>query len=94
MGSKGSYGSKKIIGSALGVFEACLWCFFARDTSREGAIEAVSLGGDSAAIGAIAGAYYGYKAIPSEWISEIQTPKVLEDVVDGLENLRERHTTQ
>ena len=88
----------KIIGSALDGFEAALWCFFARDTFREGAIEAVSLGGDSEAIGAtygaIAGAYYGYKAIPSEWISEVQKPKVLDDVVDGLENLRKRHITQ
>jgi ADP-ribosylglycohydrolase len=88
----------KITGSALDAFEAALWCFFARDTFREGAIEAASLGGDSAAIGAtygaLAGAYYGYEAIPSEWISEIQTPKVLEDVVDGLGKLREKHITQ
>ena len=88
----------KTTGSALDVFEAALWCFFARDTFREGAVEAVSLGGDSAAIGAtygaLAGAYYGYEMIPSEWISGIRTPKVLEDLVDGLENLREKHITQ
>ena len=88
----------KITGSALGAFEAALWCFFARDIFREGAIEAVSLGGDSAAIGAtygaLAGAYYGYEAIPSEWISEIQTPKVLDDVIDGLEKLRGKHIMQ
>ncbi|WEW60759.1 hypothetical protein PRK78_006247 [Emydomyces testavorans] len=84
----------KTTSSALDVFEAALWCFFARGTFREGAIEAVRLGGDSAAIGAtygaLAGAYYGYEMIPSEWISAIQTPKVLEDVVDGLEKLREK----
>ena len=80
--------------SALDAFEATLWCFFTRGTFREGAIKALSLGGDSAAIGAVygalAGAYYGYDMIPSEWISEIQAPKVLEDLVDGLEKLREK----
>jgi hypothetical protein len=44
--------------------------------------------------GAIAGAYYSYKTIPSEWISEIQTPKVLDDVVDGLEKLGKWYITQ
>ncbi|KAL9088459.1 MAG: hypothetical protein Q9165_006183 [Trypethelium subeluteriae] len=85
-------------GSALDTFEAALWCFFARGTFREGAIEAVSLGGDSAAIGAtygaLAGAFYGFEMIPSEWISEIQTPKVLEDVVDGLGKLTVKHIAQ
>lgn len=86
---------QKVTGSALDAFEAALWCFFTRGTFREGAVEAVSLGGDSAAIGAtygaLAGAFYGYEMIPTEWISEIQTPEMLEDVADGLEELRQKH---
>lgn len=82
---------QKITGTALDAFETALWCFFTRDTFKKGAMESVSLGGDSAAIrvtyGAIAGAYYGYGAIPLEWVSEIHTLKVLEDVVDGLGKL-------
>jgi ADP-ribosyl-[dinitrogen reductase] hydrolase len=88
----------KITGSALDAFEAALWCFFGRGTFKEGAIEAVSLGGDleviGATYGALAGAYYGYEALPSEWISKIQTPQVLEDVVDGLEKLKEKRITR
>jgi hypothetical protein len=31
--------------------------------------------------------YYDYKVILLEWISEIQKPNVLDDIIDGLENL-------
>ncbi|KAK3065208.1 hypothetical protein LTS18_005994 [Coniosporium uncinatum] len=80
----------RVTGSALDAFEAALWCFFARDTFKDGAIEAVSLGGDSEAIGAtygaLAGAYYGYEAISLEWISKIQTPQVLDMSLTALTN--------
>ncbi|KAL9115223.1 MAG: hypothetical protein Q9227_001017 [Pyrenula ochraceoflavens] len=85
----------KKTGSALDSFEAALWCFFTRPTFKEGAIESVSIGGDSAAIGAmygaLAGVYHGYGSIPEDWISQMGKPQILEDVVDGLEQLRTKH---
>ncbi|KAK2809530.1 hypothetical protein FQN50_003798 [Emmonsiellopsis sp. PD_5] len=79
--------------SALDTFEAALWCFFARDTFAAGAVEATSMGGDAKTIaavyGALAGAYYGYDAIPAEWVRVVAEPKVLDDVSERLGRLRE-----
>lgn len=64
-------------GWALSTLEAALWAFQTTDNFRDGLIAAVNLGGDADSIGAvygqIAGAYYGYGAIPPEWVNAIHT---------------------
>ena len=50
-------------------------------------IAAVNLGGDSDSIGAvtgqIAGAYYGYAAIPERWLEAIKDREKIDDLIDN-----------
>ena len=62
-------------GYTVSSVEASFWCF-TRTKSFEAAVElAASLGDDAdttaAITGALAGAYYGYKAIPERWRSQL-----------------------
>jgi ADP-ribosyl-[dinitrogen reductase] hydrolase len=56
---------------------AAMWAFNTTNTFEEGMIAAVNLGGDSDSIGAvygqIAGAYYGFDAIPERWVKAVKT---------------------
>ena len=62
-------------GWAVSTLEAALWAFNTTKTFEDALIAAVNLGGDADSIGAvtgqIAGAYYGFKAIPTRWIRSI-----------------------
>jgi len=64
--------------------EAALWCFLKTDTYREAVLKAVNLGGDTdstaAVCGQIAGAYYGFRAIPAEWVDVLAK----KDIVLGM----------
>ena len=64
-------------GWAVSTLEAALWAFNTTASFEEGLIAAVNLGGDSDTIGAvfgqIAGAYYGFEAIPDRWVKAIKT---------------------
>ncbi|TVX97890.1 ADP-ribosylglycohydrolase family protein [Paenibacillus cremeus] len=55
--------------------EAALWAFHRSDSFEEGALLAVNLGDDADTTGAIygqlAGAYYGFGTIPTEWLVEL-----------------------
>jgi len=52
--------------------EAALWCFLHTDNYKEAVLRAANLGDDAdttaAVCGQLAGAYYGVKAIPLEWL--------------------------
>ena len=54
-------------------------------------VAAVNLGGDSDSIGAvygqIAGAYYGFDAIPERWVKEVKTWKVVDDLIERFMNM-------
>lgn len=58
-------------GLAYDTFNSALWAFNSTNDFEKGMIASVNLGGDSDTIGAvygqIAGAYYGYDAIPKKW---------------------------
>lgn len=58
-------------GHVVRSLEAALWAFSRSNTFREGALLAVNLGEDADTTGAIygqlAGAFYGYDAIPNSW---------------------------
>ncbi|WP_415911926.1 ADP-ribosylglycohydrolase family protein [Neptuniibacter sp. QD37_11] len=72
--------------------EAALWSFYQANSFEEGAKLAVNLGGDTDTIAAIygqlAGAYWGYNAIPNEWVKNLYQYKkivVLADLLtDGI----------
>lgn len=66
----------KSSGYVIDTLEASLWCFLTTDSYKECIIKAVNLGDDADTVAAIAGAlaglYYGYAAIPQEWIEALR----------------------
>ena len=75
-------------GYVIDTLEAALWCFWRTGSFREGALLAVSLGGDAgttaAAYGQLAGAYYGVEAIPGEWRETVAQARVIEELAVSL----------
>ena len=72
-------------GWAVSTLQAALWAFETTTSFEDALIAAVNLGGDADSIGAvcgqIAGAYYGYEAIPQRWVQAVQGhDKTFEDV--------------
>jgi len=94
-------------GYIISALEAALWAFWSDENSFEkGALAAVNLGDDTdttAAIhGQLAGAYYGYKKIPKEWLDKLYAHNLLICMGEwlhfrgsqrGLKNPQEQHTT-
>lgn len=73
-------------GWAVSTLQAALWAFQSTESFEEALIEAVNLGGDADTIGAvcgqIAGAYYGYSAIPERWINAIKDREKIDRMID------------
>ena len=71
--------------------EAALWAFYRSQSFGEGALLAVNLGNDAdttgAVYGQIAGAFYGYEAIPQEWKAKIAHRELIESYADRLYRL-------
>ncbi len=65
---------------------AAKWAFVLTLTFERGMIAAVNLGGDSDSIGAVfgqmAGAYYGYRAIPERWVKEVKDWKKVDKRIE------------
>lgn len=83
---QGSYRTKKrdeisSSGFVIDSLEAALWCFWHSDSFAEGALLAANLGDDADTVAAIygqlAGAFYGYDAIPREWCNTVAWRSVL-----------------
>ena len=74
-------------GWAVSTLQAALWAFQATKTFEDGMIEAVNLGGDADSIGAvfgqIAGAYYGFGAIPRRWLSAIKDREKVSELIES-----------
>ncbi|MNO21563.1 ADP-ribosyl-[dinitrogen reductase] glycohydrolase [compost metagenome] len=68
--------------------EAALWAFSKSTTFEEGALLAVNLGDDADTTGAVygqlAGAYYGYDAIPQLWLSKLAMRETIEEFSNQL----------
>lgn len=68
--------------------EAALWAFHHSESFEQGALLAVNLGEDADTTGAVygqlAGAYYGQKAIPSEWLAQLYMREYIEATADKL----------
>lgn len=80
-------------GYIMDTLEAALWAFFRTDDFESGAVLAVNLGRDADTVGAvygtIAGAFYGFDAIPPRWVAALQGQRYLDGVwADVLEVVR------
>ena len=84
----------KSSGYVVHTLEAALWAFFTTSTFKEGALKVVNLGDDADTVGAVygglAGAWYGFEAIPEEWIKGLEAKKMVDDVVGGVVKLVEK----
>jgi len=73
-------------GWAVSTLEAALWAFETTQSFGDGLIAAVNLGGDSDSIGAvygqIAGAYYGFEAIPERWVKSVKDWSRVNSMID------------
>ena len=74
-------------GYVVDTLEAALWCFLTTSDYKTAVLRAVNLGGDTDTIGAVtgsmAGIYYGYDAIPRDWISKLQRINYLLEICDN-----------
>jgi ADP-ribosylglycohydrolase len=74
--------------------EAALWAFHRSTNFRDGALLAVNLGNDADTTGAVygqlAGAFYGYGAIPAEWREKL----VHRELIEGLATQLLKQTAQ
>ena len=69
-------------GYVLDTLAAAIWCFANTDSYADCVLAAVNLGSDSdttaCVAGALAGAVYGYDAIPPEWLDTLRGKDVIE----------------
>lgn len=77
-------------GYVLDTLGAAIWCFANTDSYADCVLAAVNLGGDTdttaCVAGALAGATYGYEAIPAEWIGALRGKDIIEQCLfQGLE---------
>jgi ADP-ribosyl-[dinitrogen reductase] hydrolase len=77
----------KSTGYVIDSLEAALWCFAKTASFQEAVLLAANLGDDADTVAAItgqlAGAYYGFDAIPKEWVQKITNS-------EGIVSLAER----
>ena len=85
-------------GHVVRSLEAALWAFHKSNDYREGALLAVNLGDDAdttgAVYGQIAGAYYGYDAIPAKWRDMVAMKDVIVELADKLHELSTKDSKQ
>lgn len=79
-------------GYVVDTLEAALWAFYTTDTFEAGAVRVVNLADDADTVGAVygtlAGAHYGYHAIPQRWLDGLQGRHTLYTVFAGLDECR------
>ncbi len=75
-------------GYTVHTLEAAAWSFLTTESYEEAVIRAANLGDDAdtvaAVSGALAGAYYGYAAIPERWRSQLQDEVKIRDIALAL----------
>ena len=73
-------------GYVVEALEAAVWSLATTDSFEDALLRAVNLGYDSDTVGAIAGGiaglFYGFEAIPQEWISVLQRREWLEKLCE------------
>ena len=95
--AQGSFKEKKLseIKGTLNIsesIEASLWAFNHSSSFAEGALMAVNMGDDAdttaAIFGQLAGAFYGYEAIPIDWRSKLLEKELIEFIANKLYEFR------
>ena len=75
-------------GYVVATLEAALWSLTRTENYKEAMLTAVNLGDDTDTVAAIAGGlaglYYGYEGIPSEWLEKLQKREWVEEMSLGL----------
>jgi ADP-ribosylglycohydrolase len=88
--AEGSYRKNKVKGSGYVVesLEAALWAFHKAENFRKAVLAAVNLGDDAdttaAVCGQLAGAYWGFEAIPEEWRINLAKNDLIEGYFNAL----------
>lgn len=76
----------KSSGYVVDTLEAAIWCLLTTESYRECVLKAVNLGDDTDTVGAVAGglagALYGYDAIPKEWLDALKRREYIEEICD------------
>lgn len=76
----------KSSGYVVDTLEAALWCLQTTESYRDCVLKAVNLGDDTdtvaSVVGGLAGALYGYDAIPSEWLDMLKRRDYIEEMCD------------
>ena len=76
----------KSSGYVVDTLEAAMWCLLTTDNYRDCVLKAVNLGKDAdtvaAVAGGLAGALYGYDAIPNNWRKKLQRREYIEDMCE------------
>ncbi|CAN5313117.1 ADP-ribosylglycohydrolase family protein [soil metagenome] len=71
-------------GYVIDTLESSLWCFLTSSSYQECVLKAVNLGEDTdttaAVAGGLAGIFYGYQGIPSQWIEGIAKRDQIDDL--------------
>lgn len=84
---------KDLGGYIVDAFTIAMWGFVNSDSFEDGMKKVLCLGGDvdtnGAIYGQIAGAYYGYSAIPDEWKNNVYLSEELVAIADDLLNMKE-----
>ena len=74
----------KISGYVFDTLEAAVWCLLNSDCYKESVLKAVNLGDDTDTVGAVtgglAGLFYGFENIPSEWNQVLQRKEWIEQI--------------
>ncbi len=73
-------------GYVINSLEAAVWCLLVTNSYEECVLKAVNLGGDTdttaAIAGGLAGALYGYEAIPKRWLNALQRRDYIESLCE------------
>lgn len=76
----------KSSGYVVDTLEAAVWCILTTNSYRDCVLKAVNLGEDTdtvaAIAGGLAGALYGYNAVPAEWLNALKQREFIEDLCD------------
>ena len=78
-------------GYVIDTLEAAMWAVWNTDNFRDAILLAANLGDDAdsvaATAGQIAGALYGYSAIPDDWLNKLAQHKRITEIAEKLFNL-------
>lgn len=75
-------------GYVVDTLEAAIWCLLNTEDYQSAVLKAVNLGSDTdtvaAVVGGLSGIYYGYGAIPGDWIEAIVKREYIEELSKDL----------